>query len=147
LSNLSWARVGGPGCSPGRGRSAGAFRNAGAVWRPLGVSDELVGKEGEAVTDDLGVDEAQGFLVAGLAEQALAGPEHDRVDEQPQLVDEVVLDQRAPELIAGVDDDVPGYLLLQLRDRSGLTRKRTRMPARRQAGIRAFRNAGGGGAR
>jgi len=38
----------------------------------------------------------------------LAGPEHDREDDQPQLVDQVVLDQRAPELVAGVDDDVPG---------------------------------------
>ncbi len=57
----------------------------------LGVSDGLVGEEGEVVTDGLGVDEAHGFLVAGLAEEALAGPEHDRVDHQPQLVDEVVL--------------------------------------------------------
>src|SRR5258708_5510186 len=82
------------------------FRNAGAVRRPLGVSDELVGEEGEAVTDGLGIDEAHGFLVAGLAEEALAGTEQDRVDDQPQLVDEVVLDQRALELIAGVDHDV-----------------------------------------
>jgi hypothetical protein len=62
-----------------------------AVRRPLGVSDRLVGKEGDAVTDGLRVDEAHGFLVAGLAEEALAGPEHDGVDHQPQLVDEVVL--------------------------------------------------------
>src|ERR1035438_10372299 len=34
----------------------------------------------------------------------------------PQLVDEVVLHQRVHELEAGVDDDVPAYLLLQLRD-------------------------------
>jgi hypothetical protein len=33
----------------------------------LGVSDELVGEVGEAVTDGPGVDEAHGFLVAGLA--------------------------------------------------------------------------------
>jgi hypothetical protein len=37
----------------------------------------------------------------------LARPQDDREDEQPQLVDQVVLDQRAPKLIAGVDDDVP----------------------------------------
>jgi hypothetical protein len=67
------------------------LRNAGAVRRPLGVSDGLVGKEGEVVTDGSGADEAHGFLVADLAEEALAGPEHDRVDHQPQLVDEVVL--------------------------------------------------------
>jgi hypothetical protein len=51
----------------------------------LGVPDEGVGEVGETVTDGPGIDEAQGFLVAGLAEQALAGPEHDRVDRQPQL--------------------------------------------------------------
>jgi hypothetical protein len=55
-----------------------------------GVPDGHVGVDGDAVTDGLGVDEAHGFLVAGLAEEALAGPEHDREDLQPQLVDEVV---------------------------------------------------------
>jgi hypothetical protein len=43
---------------------------------------------------------AHGFLVAGLAEQALADLEGDREDLQPQLVDQVVLDQRAYELTA-----------------------------------------------
>jgi hypothetical protein len=33
----------------------------------------------------------QGLLVARLAEEALADPEHERVDGQPELVDEVVL--------------------------------------------------------
>jgi hypothetical protein len=74
---------------------------------PLGVSDGLVGEEGDAVVECLGVDEAHGFLIAGLAEKALAGPEHNRVDLQPQLVDEVMLYQRAQELEAAGDDDVP----------------------------------------
>ena len=69
-----------------------SFWNAGAVRHPLGLPDELVGEEGEAVTDGLGIDEAHGFLVAGLAEESLASPEHDREDDQPQLVDQVVLD-------------------------------------------------------
>jgi hypothetical protein len=38
-----------------------------------------------------------GFPVADLAEKALAGPEHDRVDHQPHLVDEVMLRQRGDE--------------------------------------------------
>src|SRR5260370_21569183 len=59
---------------------------------------------------------AHGFLVAGLAEQALADLEGDREDLQPQLVDQVVLDQRAYELKAAGDDDVPVYVLLQRRD-------------------------------
>ena len=69
--------------------------------------DDFVGEKGEAVTDRLSIDEAQWFLVADLAEEALAAPEHDRENHQSQLVDQVVLDQRAPKLIAGVDDDVP----------------------------------------
>jgi hypothetical protein len=46
-------------------------------------------------------------ILRHLAEQALAGSEHDRVDHQSQLVDEVVLHQRVHELGTGVDDDVP----------------------------------------
>src|SRR5258708_14044322 len=93
------------------------YRNFVASTQPqLGAPDDLVGEEGEAVTDGLSVDEARRFLVAGLAEEALAGSEHDREDEQPQLVDQVVLHQREPELIAGVDEDFPVQLLLELRD-------------------------------
>ena len=40
-----------------------------ASTRPgLGSSDHVVGEEGEALTEGLGVDEAQGFRVAGLAQ-------------------------------------------------------------------------------
>jgi len=46
----------------------------------------------------------------------MAGPEHNRVDHQPQLVDEVVLYQRAHQATAGGDDDFPAQLLPQLRD-------------------------------
>src|SRR6478672_10898855 len=78
--------------------------------------DELVGEEGEAVTNRPGIDQAHRLPLAGLAEQALALPEDDGEDDQPQLVDEVVLDQRAAELIAGGDDDVAGDLALEPRD-------------------------------
>ena len=63
-----------------------------AVLAPSGGVDELVSEEGEAVTDGPGIDQAQGFLVARLAEQALAVPEHDREHDEPQLVDQVVLE-------------------------------------------------------
>src|SRR5687768_3767398 len=65
-----------------------------------GVPDGLVGEDCDAVTECLVVDEAHGFLVAGLAEEAFASPEHDWEDLQPQLVDEIVLNQRAQELEA-----------------------------------------------
>jgi hypothetical protein len=80
---------------PGVLRASDLLRNAGAVRRALGVSDGLVGEVGDAALDGLGVEEAHGLLVADLGEEALADPEHDREDLQPQLVDEVVLHQRA----------------------------------------------------
>src|SRR5437667_4610028 len=103
-----------PGCLPG-----GAPASISERWRPLtplGVPDRLVGEVGDAALEGLSVEEAHGFLVAGLGEQALAGPGGDREDLQPQLVDQVVLDQRAYELKAAGDDDVPVYVLLQRRD-------------------------------
>src|SRR6266545_4907191 len=109
-----WQRTRMP--APTAGGQSRAFRNDGAVRRRLGLPDELVGEVDDVALDGLGVDEAHRFLVAGLAEEALAGAEHDRVDLQPQLVDQVVLHQRAYELEAGGDDDFPVELLLQLRD-------------------------------
>ena len=64
------------------GRAPASFRNAGAVRRPLGVPDNGVGEEDEALTDGPGAEGANGLLVAGLAEEALARPEHKRVDHQ-----------------------------------------------------------------
>jgi hypothetical protein len=58
----------------------------------LGPSHDLVGEEGEAVTDCPCVEEAHRVHVAGLPEQALAGTEHDREDDQSQLVGQAVLD-------------------------------------------------------
>ena len=80
------------------------------------VADWLVGEEDQAVTDGAGVDEAHVFRAAGLAEESFASTEHERVDHQPQLVDEVVLYQRVHELKAGIDDDVPVNLSAQRRD-------------------------------
>src|SRR6266566_7620366 len=82
---------------------------------PSGLADRLVGKEGEVARDGLVCDEAHGFLVAGLGEKALADPEYDWVDHQPQLVDEIVVEQCVQELEAAGDDDVAGYVLFQSR--------------------------------
>ena len=49
----------------------------------LAVPDELVGEEGDALADRSGVDQAEGQGCAGLAEEAVAGPEHEREDHQP----------------------------------------------------------------
>ena len=84
--------------------------------RPRGGPDDVVGEEGEAVADGRCIGETEGLLAAGLAEEAIPGTEHDWVDEQPQFVDEVVLEQRVPELVAGVDHDVSVTLPFQLGD-------------------------------
>jgi hypothetical protein len=46
----------------------------------------------EVLTDGPGVEESHRLLIADLAEEALAGTEHDREDDQPQLVDQAVLE-------------------------------------------------------
>ena len=49
------------------------------------------------------------------AEQALAFPENDREDEQLDLIDQASIEQRAPQLVAGVDHDGAVDVLLELR--------------------------------
>src|SRR5437763_514805 len=80
-----------------------------------GVSHELVGEVSEIV-DGLGLDEMYGLLLAGLAEEVLAGAEHDRVDHQPHLVDEVVLDEGPHQLDAAGNEDLSAAPLRELRD-------------------------------
>src|SRR5438477_3633881 len=80
----------------------------------LDACAEPVGQEYQAVTDGGAVDEAHGLPDARLTEQAYTGSEHDRKDDQPQLVDQVMLDQRAYELIARVHDDFSTQLPLEL---------------------------------
>src|SRR5215831_18883817 len=79
-------------------------------------SGGLVGEEDHAVADRLRVDEMQGLLVAGLAEEARPVAEHDGEDLQPQLVDEVVLQQGVHKPEAGGHDDFSAEALLQVGD-------------------------------
>ena len=60
------------GCS-GRARASVARRHLGRCY-------VLVGQMEEAPADGLAVDEAERHLVRGVAEEALAGPEHDGED-------------------------------------------------------------------
>src|SRR5258708_19811762 len=83
---------------PALGRAPASYPNAAAVRRPLGVPDDRVGEGDETVTDGPGAEGANGLLVADLVEEAIASPEHDRVDRQPQLVDQAVLHHPAHEL-------------------------------------------------
>jgi hypothetical protein len=58
----------------------------------LSVSNGLVPEVGKIVIHGSGGDKAHRLPLAGRAEEALAFTEHDRVDHQPQLVVQVVLD-------------------------------------------------------
>src|SRR3954451_24736387 len=60
----------------------------------LGRADDLVAHVDEARADRLDTEEAQGRLLARVAEEALAAAEHERKDGQPRLVDQVVLHER-----------------------------------------------------
>jgi hypothetical protein len=58
-------------------------------------------QRGERGRRDRGARSGDVVGAAGLAEQALPGPDHDRVNEQPQLTHEVVLDQLKPSSPSG----------------------------------------------
>src|SRR4029077_1393228 len=94
------------------GRSPVTERSAGfGFYTP--ASGRFEDEDLHAVANHLGVGEPQSLLVARLAEEPLPAPEHDRVDHQPELVDQIVLDQRLHELSAARDENVPVDLLLQ----------------------------------
>src|SRR5919204_2085199 len=98
------------------GRATAAPPGSGWSARSRVSAGRLVDEDGDAVADDLRVDEAQALLVARVAEEPLPIPEHDREDHQPELVDEVVLEERLHEPGTPVDDDVALLLPSQLRD-------------------------------
>ena len=58
-----------------------------------------------------------GFLSLVAPKRRSPSPQHDGEDLQPQLADEVVLQQRVDQLEAGGDDD-PSHLASMLRGRS-----------------------------
>ncbi len=76
----------------------------------------LVDLDRDPVAHQLGVRQAERLLVGRLAEQALAAAQYDGEDHQPQLVDEIVLEQRVNQLGASGDQDHAVDLVLQLLD-------------------------------
>ena len=61
-----------------------------------------------------GVDEIEGHSLHAVLEEAPPLPEHDRVDPESILVDEVVFQQAVHEVVAAVHDQVLTRLLLEL---------------------------------
>src|SRR6266571_4015931 len=61
-------------------------------------------------------EQPQVFLVAAVTEEGLACAEHDGMDHEPELVDEVVLHQQSYQRAAAVDQEVPTRVKLEFRD-------------------------------
>src|SRR4051794_30425464 len=80
--------------------------NISAIPLLLAVAGALVDQDLHAVADRLRLGETERFLVARLAEEPLARPQHNREHHQPQLVHEIVLEQSLNERRTAVNDDV-----------------------------------------
>ena len=80
-------------------------RRARSGQRPPPGSGALVDQDEDAVSGRARLGELQGFLRA-RPEEPLAASEDDGEHHQPQLVDQVMLEQSLGQLRAAVDDDV-----------------------------------------
>lgn len=80
---------------------------------PLG----LVGRDENAGTARLRIDEPQGDALARPPEQTLAAAQQERIDHELVLVDQAMFGQRPNELRAAQDHDVPPRLALEGGDR------------------------------
>src|SRR5947208_5096143 len=99
------------------------------VSRPSGLVPE---DEDPGVPDRPRFEQAERLRGRGLAKQSLAASEHDREHHQPELVDEVVLDQHLDERGAAGDEELARDLLLELRDFGGDVAVKPRRVAPRQ---------------
>ncbi len=70
----------------------------------LGRSDDFVGEIGKVVNGPA-VDKAHRHFGARLIKEPVTGAEHDRVDHQPHLVDQILLHESVHQLDAARDDD------------------------------------------
>ena len=83
---------------------------------PLGASRacRLVGEGEDAGAEGPCLQELQSHPIAPLLEETLAGVHDDRVDQQPELVEQTIAQQRPNEGGAAGDRDVLAGLLLPL---------------------------------
>ena len=72
----------------------------------------LVGEIENACAEGLRVEELQRLLIAPVLKQTLSAPHHDRMNHEPELVEEAVLKQRSDQGRAAGDGDVLTWLLL-----------------------------------
>src|SRR5918996_2657975 len=95
------------GTEPGQGPRA-----AGEACLPL----RLVRENGHPGWNHGGVDEIEGHSLHAVLEEAPPLPEHDWVDPESILVNEVVFQQAVHEVVAAIHDQVLTRLLLELGD-------------------------------
>ena len=72
----------------------------------------LVGEIENACAEGLRLDKLQRPLIAPFLKQTLSAPHHDRMNHEPELVEEAVLKQRSDQGRAAGDGDVLTFLLL-----------------------------------
>ena len=75
----------------------------------------LVGKSNNAGTERLCFDKFQG-RVAPVLEEAFTASQHNRIDQEPILINEIVWHQRADKRVTAVNHDILTGLLLQFGD-------------------------------
>src|SRR5204863_4545070 len=91
------------------------------AWCTSGTTPPSRGSRFEPGDDDAGVadrprlEQAERLRGLRVPEESFAAAEHHRKHHQPELVDEVVVDQRLNQRCAAGDEDVALGLLLQLR--------------------------------
>src|SRR5215203_1767138 len=100
-----------PGTSVNKGKRKGQYE----VSRPSLMASalrRLVGEIENARAEGLRVDELQRPLIAPFLKQTLSAPHDDRMNHEPELVEEVVFKQRPNQGRAAGDGDVLTFLLL-----------------------------------
>src|SRR5215207_3913184 len=102
-------------CLPGTSVNKGKRKGQDEVSRPSTLASALrrvVGEIENACAEGLRVDKLQRLLIATVLKETLPAPHDDRMNHEPQLVEEVLLKQRPDQGRAAGDGDVLTFLLL-----------------------------------
>src|SRR5438132_10839295 len=82
----------------------------------LDVTGAAVGGHDDAVWRDVALEHAKTRWLRALAKETLSGSQGDRVNLEPELVDQIVLEQRLNQVAASVHLELGAVCLLELLD-------------------------------
>src|SRR5712692_8603439 len=89
----------------------------GQLDRPkLDVTGAAVGGHDDAVWRDVALEHAETGWLGALAKETLSGSQGDRVNLEPELIDQIVLEQRLNQVAASVYLKLGAVFLLELLD-------------------------------